>query len=104
MNDLLEAGSVLLKDGLVERAVAPVVHAEHDGHHGRPVGDDVAAQANVDRPASTAADPVAAPAGMHESNVHRGEARQYVGFGEGRVKALVGDAVAVKDDGVAVFE
>ena len=54
--------------------------------------------------ASAAGDSVTAPSGMNEGDVHFGETGHDVGFREGRVKTLVGNAVSVKDDPVAVFK
>ena len=51
---------------------------------------------------STPADAVAAPATVNKADVEVGKARHDEGFGKGRVQPLVGDAVAVKNDPVAV--
>jgi hypothetical protein len=41
---------------------------------------------------------------VHKSDLHLREARQDIGFREGGVEALVGDAVAIEDNSVVVFE
>ena len=104
VQDVLVAGGELVENRLVEGAVAAVVHAEHDGDHGGIEGQDVAPDAHVHGAASAAGDAVAAPAGMHHADVGVRESRHHVGFGEGGVEALIGDAVAEEDDAVAIAQ
>ena len=68
------------------------------------MGDHVAAQAHIDGSTATAAHPVAAPAGVHEVDAQRRETREHVSLGEGRIQALVGDAVAIKHHRVAILQ
>ena len=56
------------------------------------------------RPPPPPGHPVAAPARMDEGDVHRREPRHDVGLDEGRVEPLIGDAVAVEDDPVAILD
>src|SRR5579863_3446564 len=104
MDNLFVPGSVLVKNGLVESPVASIIHAQHDGHHGGAVWNHIAAEPHISGAAATSAHPVAAPARVHEFDLHRREACHNVALGEGRVKALVRDAVPVKHHGVAVIE
>jgi hypothetical protein len=41
---------------------------------------------------------------VYEGHLHFREACEDVGFGEGGIEALVGDAVAVKDHAVSILE
>jgi len=41
---------------------------------------------------------------MHEADAEPRKTREYVGFREDGVEALFSDAIAVENDGVAVFE
>ena len=95
---------VVVKGALIKRVIAAVVHAEHDRHHGRLVGEDVALEPHVNRPAAPAAHPVAAPAGVDKMDVEAREPGRHVVLHEGGVQALLGDAVAIKDDTVAVLQ
>jgi len=61
-------------------------------------------QPHIDWPAATTGHAIATPSGVDKTNIHFREAGDHVGFGEGGVKALIGDAVAVKHDPVAVLE
>src|SRR6202011_2075157 len=67
-------------------------------------GKDIALEADVDSSPTAAGDPIATPAGVHEADVEPRKAREHKGFREDGVEALVRDAIAVENDGVAVFE
>ena len=93
-----------VKDLLIERPVAGVVHAEHHGDDCGLVRKHIALEAVVHAPAATPGDPIATPARMNEGNAHRRKARHDKGFHKRRVESLVGDAVAIKDDPIAVLD
>src|SRR4051794_27612500 len=96
--------AVLCKDRFIEAPIRSIVHSEHNGHHGRTVGKDVALQAQIDRPAASAVDGVTTPSGVHKRELHPRKARYGVCFDKGRVEPLIGDAVAVKDHAITVSE
>ena len=102
--DMLIARPVGVEQTLVERAVARVVHAEHDRHDRGPIGEDVAGEADVDRAAPASAHPVAAPSGVDELDLEVRVAGSHVGLDVKGVEPLVGDAVAVEHDSIAVAE
>ncbi len=103
-DDVAHAFVKVVEDGLVESAVAGVVHAEHDRDDSWIVGEDIAPETDIHGTAATARDTVAAPAGVCESDVRLREARDDIGFGEGGVKALVGDGIAEENNAVVGFE
>ena len=104
VHDVLEPGRELVENRLVEGSVPAVVHAQHHRHHRRIVGQHVAPDAHVHRPASATGHAVASPAGMHQADVGVRKARHHVGLGERGVQPLIGDAVAEKDDAIAVAQ
>jgi hypothetical protein len=89
---------------LLKSAEAAVVHAEHDGYDGGFIGVNVALKADVDIAADAADDPLVSPAGVGEGDVHRRETRGHKRLDKRGVGALLGDAVAVEDDMVAVLD
>ena len=102
--DVLQTLAVSHEKFLVIGLVARVIHAEHNGHDGRLVSDNVAREALVNGAALSARHSVAAPAGMNERHPESWKARNNVGFNESGVKALVGNAVAVENHTVAVLK
>ena len=104
VDDVDVARGVGVERLVAERLVAGVVHAEHDRDDGRLVGLDVAGQPDVDRPAAAAADAVSAPSRVDEVDLGLGEPGDGERLGEGRVEALLGDAVAVEHDAVPILE
>ena len=101
------AGHVIerrIEDLLIERAVAAVVHAQHDGHDGRLVGDHIAGQAHVDRSGPAAGHAIAADTGVYKTNLQLREAGDHIRLNERGVQTLVRDAVAVEDHAVAIVQ
>src|SRR5438132_13980446 len=96
--------SINVKGLAVEIGLRSVIHSEHDCHDRRLVSEDIALESRVNAAAAAASDPIAAPAGVNERDIHLRKTRDNVGFRERCVEALIGDAVAVKDDAVTVFE
>ncbi len=81
-----------------------IVHTKHDGHNSRLVGDDVALKADLQRAASASGHGVASPTRMHKPYLEPWKTREDIGFGEARVDAALGDAVAVENNRVAVLQ
>src|SRR5262249_7271535 len=89
---------------LFEWLIACVVHPQHHRDNGWLVGEDVACEPAIDRTASAPRDAITTPAGMDERNFRCRKSRDDVSFGKGRVKPLVRDAVAVKDDAISILD
>ena len=97
------AFDISIKDTLVEGAITPVVHAEVNGDDCRFVDEDIAIQAQINRPASTARDAIAPPPGMEKGEVFFRKPAGTVRLDEGGIESLIGNAVAVEDDAIAVL-
>ncbi len=96
--------AVAVENTLVERLITAVVHAEHDGHDRGFVGENIMLEPLSDGAAAAAGDPIAAPAGVGEGDLGGGESGDDKSLRKRGVETLVGDAIAVKNDTVAVFK
>jgi hypothetical protein len=104
LHHFLVAGAVGAENLGIEGAIAAVVHSEHDRNHGRPVDDHVTIQTEFRGATSPTGHAVSAPSRMDEVHLHLWKARENKGLCEGGVQALICDAVAVKDNPVAISQ
>src|SRR4051812_3623867 len=103
-NDVFVSIGVRLENFGVKCAITCVVHSKHGGHHRRLVGEDVPFQSQINISASAAGDSVTTPAGVNELKLDLRKTRDGISFNERRVKALIGNAVAVEYNAITLLE
>src|ERR1700733_7565459 len=88
------------------RRVGPipaVIHAEHDSHHGGVVGDHIALEPDIRGPTFASPGTIARPTRMDKTDSAARESGRGERLDENGIQPLIGYAIAVEDDCVAVL-